>query len=115
MRVVLVYVSAAAAVTQEDVKVALEATLTQDGGPTMTDFVTEWIEEGIEKGLQKGQQQAMINSILDILLLRFDAAPPTVSQRLAEIESIETLRELNRRAVTADSLAEFEQLLDTYL
>ena len=109
------YVSAAAKVTQDDVKAALETGFTQDGGMIMTDLLTEWIEEKVEKGLQKGQQQAMVNSILDILLLRFDAAPPTVSERLAKIESIETLRELNRRAVTADSLAEFEQLLDTYL
>jgi predicted transposase/invertase (TIGR01784 family) len=111
LRVVLVYVSGAANVTQDAVKAALETGFTQDGDAIMTDLLTEWIEEKVEKG----KQQATINSILDILLLRFDVAPPAVSERLEKIEDVEVLRQLNRQAVTAESLADFEQLLDTYL
>jgi hypothetical protein len=78
----------------------------------MSGFVEELIEQGKQEGLQVGQQ-ALRNAILDVLMLRFDAAPPTVSGRLEKINDLETLRQLNREAVTAESLAAFEQFLNT--
>jgi hypothetical protein len=50
---------------------------------------------------------------LDLLLLRFDAAPAAISERLSEITDLETLRELNRQAATAESLTAFEQFFDS--
>lgn len=107
LRAVLLYVLAASEVTQEDVKVALDTVLSDEGDKIMPTLAEQWIEEG--------QYKATVNIILDTLLLRFDAAPTVVSERIAKIEDIEVLIQLHRRAVTAESLAEFEQVLDTYL
>jgi hypothetical protein len=71
------------------------------------------LEEGIEQGVHVGQLRALRNSISDLLLLRFDAAPAAISERLSEITDLETLRELNRQAATAESLTAFEQFFDS--
>lgn len=83
----------------------------------MAGFVEKWIEqgkeEGLQEGLQEGQQQGRRDSVLDLLMLRFDAAPVSIANRLEEISDLEILRQLNLRAATADSLSEFEQYLET--
>jgi hypothetical protein len=63
--------------------------------------------------LQEGQQQGLRNGILDLLLLRFDAASASISDRLGEVTELEALKQLNRKAATAESLTDFEQYLDS--
>jgi hypothetical protein len=96
-------------VTQEEVQATLETVLGDQGDEIMPTIAEKWIEQG----KQVGQQQALRNSILDLLLLRLDVAPPAISERLSEITDLETLRDLLRQAATADSLPVFEQFLNT--
>lgn len=87
----------------------------------MGGFVEKWIEQGkkqglqqgLQEGLQEGRQQERRNSILDLIRLRFDAAPPSIADRLEGITDLETLRQVNLQAATADSLAAFEKYLET--
>jgi predicted transposase/invertase (TIGR01784 family) len=98
-------------VNDRQIRAALEEVFKDDGETIMGGFVEKWIEKGKEEGLEVGRQQERRNSILDLLLLRFDAAPVSISNRLEEITDLETLRELNRQAATAESLAAFEKYL----
>jgi hypothetical protein len=115
------YLSATAKdISDEQMKAALEEAFKDDGGSIMGGFVEKWIEKGKEEGLQQGLrqgqqegQQALRNSILDLLVLRFDAAPVLILKRLEEVTDLEMLRQLVNKAATADSLSEFEQYLET--
>lgn len=119
LELALRYLSAAAQdITAEEMRVKLDETFKDDGGSIMAGFVEKWIEqgkaEGLQEGLQEGQQ-ALRNTIMDLLLLRFDAAPKTVSHRLREITDLETLRMLARQAASVGSLPEFEKQLETLI
>ena len=115
------YLSAASKeITAAEMNKALNEAFKDDGGSIMGGFVEKWIEQGKQEGIKVGKQegleegqQALRNTILDTLLLRFDASVPAISSRLEEINDLETLRELNRQAVAAESLATFEQYLET--
>lgn len=112
------YLSVAAErVTQETLTEALETAFGGQEGEIMPTLAERWIEQGLERGLEQGlrqgQQQALRESILDLLNIRFDATPSSIVERLSTIEGIDTLRSLHRRAVTAESLAEFEQFFAT--
>jgi flagellar biosynthesis/type III secretory pathway protein FliH len=122
LEVALRYLSAAAKdLTAEGMKLALDEAFKDDGGSIMGGFVEKWIEQGkqqgleqgLEQGLQEGRQQERRNSILDLLLLRFDAAPTSVSNRLAQITDLDLLRQVNRKAATAESITAFEQYLQS--
>lgn len=53
----------------------------------------QWIEEGRQQGMQQGLRQAMRQNVVELLEERFPAQ--------------------GRRSATGESLAEFEQALDT--
>lgn len=115
---ILRYLSAMAKdIDDHTVRAALKEGFKDDGGSIMGGFVEKWIEkgkqEGLEEGKKEGLQEGRRDSILDLLMLRFDAAPVSIANRLEKISDLETLRKLNRQAATADSLAEFEQYLET--
>jgi predicted transposase/invertase (TIGR01784 family) len=117
LQIVVIYVSVVAKdVTAEQVSNAIDAAFKDDGGAIMGGFVEALIErgkqEGLKEGLQEGQQ-ALRNTILDLLLLRFDAASTSITNRIGEITDLEKLRLLARQAGTAESLTNFEQYLDT--
>jgi hypothetical protein len=114
LEVALRYLSAAAKdLTAEGMKLALDEAFKDDGGSIMGGFVEKWTEQGKQEGLQEGQQQGIRNSILDLLMLRFDAAPLSVPTRLTQVNDIEMLRQLRREAATADSITAFEVYLET--
>jgi hypothetical protein len=71
----------------------------------MPTLAQQWIEEG--------KQQALLNSILDLLRVRFDASPVGLTERLSAIEEPETLSLILRQAAMAESLADFESYLDS--
>jgi predicted transposase/invertase (TIGR01784 family) len=114
LQVVVYYVSATTKdVTVKKVNNAVNTAFKKDGGSIMSGFVEELIEQGKQQGLEEGRQRELRNSILDLLLLRFDAASPSLSNRLEEINDLEALRQLNRQAATAETLSDFEQYLET--
>lgn len=65
--------------------------------------------------IQQGMHQGIRESILNILQIRFSETSELVETLLEQIEDTEQLHELNRQAVTINSLAEFEQLLNETL
>lgn len=114
LQVVVYYISAAAKdLSSEKVSDAINTAFRDDGETIMGGFVQELIEQGKQEGLEEGRQQELRDAILDTLLLRFDASLPTVSDRLGKVNDLETLRQLHRQAVTAESLTTFEQYLET--
>jgi hypothetical protein len=54
---------------------------------------------------------AIREKILEILQVRFNEVPDEVGETLEDIGGIPTLRELFRRAISIESIAEFQQLL----
>lgn len=57
----------------------------------------------------------MRQNIQDLLEERLAVSPHWLQARLAKIEDPDVLRILLRRAATVDSVAEFEQALDTLI
>ena len=96
-------------------EVTIEMSLGAAEGGMMNRFTEAWTKEALEKGLaqglEQGQQRALRESILDLLSIRFDAAPVLVVEQLDAIGEIDSLRALHRRAATDKSLASFEQFL----
>ena len=72
-------------------------------------------EEGREKGRlegrEEGQLQAFRETIKDSLLVRFGAVPSSVLPRVESITDQQLLKELQRRAVTCQSLEDFDSFL----
>ena len=81
--------------------------------------IVQGIEKGIEKGIQIGESRARYRSIQDMLqeLLqeRFDSTDPLLMEKIRSIESVETLKELFRKALRTDSLQEFSRIVDRCL
>jgi flagellar biosynthesis/type III secretory pathway protein FliH len=116
LRVVVVYVSTTKEVTTKQVSDAISTAFKDDGGTIMSGFVQDLIEQGKQQGLQEGLhegQQALRSTILDLLMLRFDPAPPSITKRVGEMTNLEELKLLARQAGTAESLTDFEQYLNT--
>lgn len=77
----------------------------------ISNFERRAIDRGLQQGLQQGAVQTAREGILDTLKLRFTRTPRSVSARLRKLDDPATLRSLHRKAVTAESLEEFEQAL----
>jgi hypothetical protein len=75
-------------------------------------YMTVWERRGHEKGLEQGVHLGKLHearlSILEILQERFLDVPAEWTGSLERIDNGELLRALRRRAVSAESLAEFE-------
>jgi hypothetical protein len=104
---------AADQVTREELTAAYHEVLSDQGDNIMPTLAEQWIEEGKQEGLLEGKKQALLGSILDLLRLRFDAAPAVLTERLSGIEEPETLSLILRQAATAESLSAFEAYLDS--
>jgi hypothetical protein len=116
--VALRYLSVAAdQVTREELTAAYHEVMRDQGDDIMPTLAEQWIEEGKEVGLQQGllegKKEGIIISILDLLRLRFDAAPASLTERLSLIEEPEALSLILRQAATAESLTAFEAYLDS--
>jgi flagellar biosynthesis/type III secretory pathway protein FliH len=76
------------------------------------EYVTSWERKGIQIGLEKGRQEgrqegaveALRSVLLDVLATRFGACGESVASRIRRIDSIDELRALTHRALTAGSL-----------
>jgi Putative transposase, YhgA-like len=76
----------------------------------IVEYVTSWERKGIEQGRQEGREQGALEALRevlrDILSTRFGATAESVMTRVGVIDSIDELRTLAHRALTAKSLAE---------
>jgi predicted transposase YdaD len=70
------------------------------------------MEEGREEGRQEGSLEKARQFILAVLNTRFGASLETAAHLVEQIDDLNTLDELHRQAVTIDSLAAFERLLN---
>jgi Putative transposase, YhgA-like len=71
----------------------------------VVEIVTSWERKGIEKGRMEGLD-ALRAVLLDIVAARFGDANESVASRIRRIDSIDELRALTHRALTANSLGE---------
>lgn len=69
------------------------------------------LKRGIEQGIQQGLQAGMRRAILRVLQARFGSVPPTLEERLEQIQSEETLQELCGMTAQVESISAFEQAL----
>lgn len=90
-----------------DLKKAIEATKSRQGDNLMPTLAERWIEEGAIQNQR--------DNILDLLLIRFDAAPPLLAEQISSIENRDVLKALLRKSATAESLSDFEAYLNNIL
>ena len=84
----------------------------------VVEYVTSWERRGIEKGRkeglmegrQEGRQEGALEAfravLLDVLTSRFGAPGQALAKRVILIDSVDELRTLTHRALTANSLSE---------
>jgi hypothetical protein len=75
----------------------------------MATIAQQWIEQGIEQGIVQNARE----SVFDILQIRFGTIPSDVVETITALDDALRLKVLHKRAVTVQSLAEFEQVLET--
>jgi hypothetical protein len=68
------------------------------------EIVTSWMKEG----LKKGRQEAMCENVIEVLETRFGEVPFVLREQLGRIHNPLRLKSLLRRAVTAETLKEFQ-------
>ena len=66
----------------------------------------------LDKELQQVVREAETGPRRIVLFTRFGRVPESIVNLIDQIDNLEILDELHRQAVTVDSLAAFEQLLD---
>ena len=77
-----------------------------------TMYESSIVQHFTERGIQQGQRQQGIESVLDILGMRFDpSAAETLKPTIETIEDLQHLKQLLRSAVQAPNLDEFKQTL----
>ena len=101
----------------EDIKFnrsLIKAKLLPEQREEVVEIVTSWERKGIEIGRQEGRQEghreaieAMRAVLLDVLITRFGQPDPSATAHIRGINSVEDLKLLTHRALTAKSLHEF--------
>ncbi len=70
------------------------------------------IQHFTEQGIEQGERKAAIESLLDVLEVRFQSSEvQTLNPIIESIEELPHLRELLREAVQVSSLDEFRRIL----
>ncbi len=77
-------------------------------------WLEEGREEGREEGHEEGERKAKIESLGQILAIRFDVALGEFDKHFEELD-LKPLKELTEVALTVDSLAKFEDELTKML
>ena len=86
-----------------------EAKLLPEQREEVVEIVTSWERKGMEKGFEIGVEQgiaALQSVVLDVLVSRFGILDASVTSRVRALDSLEGLRNLTHRALTAGSLRE---------
>jgi len=68
-------------------------------------------QEFIQQGLQQGMEVAMRQNILELLQLRLDVPVTMFQEQLSQINNLDDLRLLVRRAATVENVEQFTQAL----
>ena len=77
-------------------------------------FTEQGIKQGIEQGIEQGERKGAIESLLDVLNVRFQSSEvQTLNPIIESIEELPHLRELLREAVQVSSLDEFRRILSS--
>lgn len=69
------------------------------------------MQEGREEGLEEGRQAGMREMLVETLRTRFGEVTEELLGRLNQVQDEEILKMLNRQALLADTLAEFEEAM----
>lgn len=69
-------------------------------------------KDWIERGKQEGMRETMRSNIVDVLETRFGIVTEELQTRVESTDDLAHLRLLLRQAVTVESLADFERILD---
>ena len=100
----------------EEIEESFWAEMRQYEEDKKMEYVTSVERIGIKKGIQQGMQQGILQNareaVIDILELRFDVVPESIINRLNKIYDPSILKIFHRKAVNANSLEEFEQIID---
>ena len=65
-----------------------------------------------EQGIKQGERKAAIESLLDVLEVRFQSSEvQTLKPKIESIEELQTLKQLHHEALQVSSLDEFRQIL----
>ena len=77
------------------------------------EILEQGIEQGIERGLEQGIEQGLLESIREVLELRFGAgaAEPSATHLEAIGGDVQRLKQLHRAAIQAPDLDAFRRLL----
>jgi predicted transposase/invertase (TIGR01784 family) len=107
LRTVLYYVgNANTTLTAEEMVTIVQHTMADEGDEIMQRVADHWIEQGIEQGRIQNLQE----NILDLLRIRFDLEGEEITERITAVTDPTILRQLLRRAATAETAVAF---LDT--
>ena len=78
----------------------------------MTVYEEKGIEKGIQLGMQQEMQQGLIEStkqdVMEVLELKFATLPHWVQHKIANCNDLNTLKNLHRQAILADSIDELQ-------
>lgn len=108
----------AAHLTNEGFMAAVEP-LRETRGDVVSTLIQKWLEEGRELGIEIGRQEGRLegrledrcNSIMDILVARFDSVPEDLREALRTISDSERLVRLTATAATCESVEQFVENL----
>ena len=71
-------------------------------------LIEQGFEQGFEQGVERGETRAKRAAIVTTLRLRFNDVPESVIHQIGKIRSFSRLDALFERAVTAQTLDEFD-------
>ena len=74
-------------------------------------YVTSIERLAKEEGIQEGRLETLRETIIDVLKVRFEAIPSTVSNMLTGLEDGALLKQLHLQAITVSSIEAFQKLL----
>jgi len=88
----------------------IQELLTQERQLGFEEGLEKGQEKGREKGREEGERKATLKGLHQILTIRFDVALGDFDERFEQLD-LKSLEQLNEIALTAQTLAEFEEAL----
>ncbi len=111
MRTILYYLSSATGkIKRHDLQRAL-LQQGEQGKKLMNTITQEIFQEGMQQGMQQGMEEAMRQNIVELLQIRLQVPETTFQEQLKQIDNLDDLRLLVRRAATVDNVEQFAQAL----
>ena len=94
-----------------DLEAQFEKEIEQYEEVRKVEWLSNFERRAMQRGMQRGILQTAREDVLEVLSLRFQAVPPSLSERIHQLEDLSVLKELHRKAITVRSLKEFEENL----